>query len=342
MSNLRPSADSAYVADILRQPESLARLLDATPDADAVAVLQRLRSYPRVVLTGMGASLFALYPTYRRLAAAGLDVSLHETAELLSIADGVLRDGTLLWVLSQSGASAEVVALAAAAAGRRVTVLATTNDTGSSLAAAADAVLEIHSGQESTVGTGSYLNSLAALALAEGRALGPDPRPALAAAPSAIADYLLTWGAHVDELATRLPDVPAFVLGRGASLAAAWTGALITKEAARRPVEGMSVPQFRHGPLEMADPSIAAVVLAGDGPDEALNRQMFDDLTAFGVHAVWLSARRAGSAAVPALAGPALPLAEIIPLQLMSVMFAERAGQVPGEFRQIGKVTTRL
>ena len=339
-----PSAapQPAYVSDIHQQPDSLAALLEARPDRDAVAVLDRLTSYSRVVLTGMGASLFALHPTYRRLAAAGVAVHLYETAELLGVADGVLADDCLLWVLSQSGTSAEVVALLDALPQRRVTVLATTNDPASPLAAAAHAVLELHSGREGTVGTRSYVNSLAALALAHGRALHVDTRTAVQAAPGAVADYLADSPARIEELARLLPDGTTFLLGRGDSLAAAWTGALIIKEAAHHPVEGMSVPQFRHGPLDMADASVTVAVLAGADPDRELNRRMYDDLVGFGAHALWLSPRPDDGVRIPGLTGAALPVAEIVPLQLVSVVLAQRAGRVPGEFRQIGKVTRLL
>ena len=331
----------AYVDDIRRQPDTLTRLLDAGLDEDVTTLVGDLDCFSRIVLTGMGASLFALYPTYRRLAGAGLNVSLYETAELLSLADGVLVPDCLLWVVSQSGASAEVVALLdAVPRSRRIAVLATTNDLSSPLAAAAQVVLEIHSGQESTVGTGSYVNSLAALALASGHAVGTDTT-ALRAAPELLAAYLADFDVHVEELGRRVPDVATFLLGRGSSLAAAWTGALIIKEAAGRPVEAMSVPQFRHGPLEMAGPDVTAVILAGSGDEHVLNERMRDDLVGFGAGAVWL-ASGSRSPSMPNLTGVALPLGEVVPLQLLSVMFAERAGRVPGEFQRIAKVTSQL
>lgn len=114
-----------------------------------------------------------------------------------------------------------------------------------------------------------------------------------------------------------------FVLGRGASMAAVSTGALIIKEAAKAAVESMSAPQFRHGPFE---------------------RRTVADLRELGAHAL-LAGGPDGDAAVtlPALSSPrALPLAEILPLQALSVVLARRRGVEPGAFRQIGKVTRTL
>ena len=160
------------------------------------------------------------------------------------------------------------------------------------------------------------------------------------ARPMILPAYLADFDAPVEELGRRVPDIATFVLGRGSSLAAAWTGALIIKEAAGRPVEAMSVPQFRHGPLEMAGPNVAAVILAGSGNEHPLNRRMHDDLVGYGAEALWL-ASGSTSPSMPDLTGVALPLGEVVPLQLLSVMFAERSGRVPGEFHRISKVTSQ-
>jgi len=150
-------------------------------------------------------------------------------------------------------------------------------------------------------------------------------------------------------ISAEVPDSSIFVLGRGSSLASARTAALIMKEAARRPVEGMSVPQFRHGPLEMADHDLTALVFAGDPAERALNERMRTDLAATGARCVWVdvepSARppRGPSIVTPALSGrDARPLAEIVPMQLLTVVLAERLGQEPGQFRQIDKITRTL
>jgi glucosamine--fructose-6-phosphate aminotransferase (isomerizing) len=135
-----------------------------------------------------------------------------------------------------------------------------------------------------------------------------------------------------------------FILGRGASLAATLTGSLIIKEAAGRSVEGMSVPQFRHGPLEMTSPDLSVILLAGDPVDHELNAAMRRVLMSFGARVAWLdTAGDSEELSMPHLPGPvARPIAEIIPLQLLSVVLAERADHEPGAFRKIGKVTRSL
>jgi len=333
-----------YVVDIHAQPDALAAVLDAGLDPAVAALMGRVRGFDRVVLTGMGASLFAHHPTFLALAAAGVPVWNLDTSELLGPAGGIITSRTLLWITSQSGGSGEVTALLESLPRPRPVVLGSTNDLGSPLARAADVVLELRSGEERTVSTRSYVNSLATHALAVAAALGTPPA-GLAEAPTALGAYLADWDAHVAALEATVTEPTVFVIARGASLASAMTGALIIKEAAKAPVEAMSAPQFRHGPLELADHNVAVIVLAGAGEDVALNRQIAADLRRVGANAVWLESSEPGrgTPAMPAVAGPAgLPIAEILPLQALSVALARRRALEPGAFRQIEKVTTTL
>src|SRR5437773_2483476 len=52
------------------------------------------------------------------------------------------------------------------------------------------------------------------------------------------------------------------LLARGGARAAAEMGALTLKEAARIPAESLQAAQFRHGPLELAGPDMAAMVFS--------------------------------------------------------------------------------
>lgn len=339
-----PPATPAYLSDIREQPESLQQLLDSRFEPAALALLRRLASFDRVLLTGMGASLHALYPPFLVLASAGLPVWHVETSELLGEAGGLVSSRTLLWITSQSGRSAEITALLERFSGQRPAVLGFTNDATSPLASSADAVIELHSGAEHAVGTRSYINSLAAHARATATVLGTDLAAELSEAPSLLARYLTEWDEQIAAWDAAVSEQILFAVGRGASLAAARTGALIIKEAAKTPIEAMSAPQFRHGPLEMADKRTCVVVLPGGAGDVPLNERLAADLAAFGANALSLLPSRDGSGPhMPELTtDDARPLGEILPFQLLSVVLAERLGCEPGAFRQIGKVTTTL
>ena len=334
-----------YVTDIRAQPQALQALLDRSPGEAAQQLLGRLSELDRVIMTGMGASLYAQHPAFLTLAAAGLPVWWIETSELLGKARGLLTARSLLWITSQSGRSAEVVALLSERSSDRPAVLGVTNDLTSPLAEAADAVIDLCSGGEHTVGTRSYVNSLAAHLEATSIALRRPVPPDLYDMPRHLDAYLSRWDEHMKLWASAVRQSIIFSLGRETSLAAAMTGALIVKEAAKVAMEGMSASQFRHGPLEMADDRTCVILLPGTGASVPLIDRLAADLAAVGANAVqllgwdlpgdrpWLPA--AGSAET-------LAIAEIIPFQLLSVILAERQGLEPGAFRQIAKVTTAL
>ena len=95
--------ENPYVADIRSQADGLRRILGANIVGSVEAIAAS--SYDRIVLSGMGASLFALYPAWLAGARAGLPAWWIETGELLHDAQGLITDRTLLLLLlSPAGA----------------------------------------------------------------------------------------------------------------------------------------------------------------------------------------------------------------------------------------------
>lgn len=310
---------------------------------------RRARSGGRVVLTGMGSSFYALQPLHLRWIEAGVTSFHVEAAELLHGQSALMRTATMLVVVSQSGASAEIVRLLE----RRpdgVPLLGVANLARSRLAREADEVVWMEAGEESTVSCKTYVATLAALVwLAERVDLGGGPGDP-AGALRELAEIADQVEAYLGELPRWVEEVRAwvgeaaclFVVGRGPSLAAAWTGALINKEAAGVPVEAMTSAAFRHGPFEMAGPETRLLVLEGAGGTPAeLNRRLATDYRrAGGVvepigFASGLSAFR-----LPEVPAAWLPVMEILPLQVLSLALAARAGREAGKFVRGAKVTT--
>ena len=145
-----------YIADILSQPSVLQRAL-ASLD---LTTLQPLRAsiaqgqVERIVITGMGASLYGAYPAWLMLVQAGLPAYLVDAAELIYYARALITPKTLLWVVSQSGRSAELLhLLSPSALPQPKLLLALTNDLTSPLAHLADVALPIDAPGEQTVST---------------------------------------------------------------------------------------------------------------------------------------------------------------------------------------------
>ena len=340
-----------YIDDILSQPEALSAALGGFDAETLGSTVRRIETgaIDRIVVTGMGGSYFAGYPAWLLLAAAGSPAWWVEASELVHHVPALVTPKTLLWILSQSGRSAEIRALldlVRQAKRAPACILATTNDGDGPLAQQADLTLLLNAGSEHTVATRTFLNTLAVTQLAA-LALASQPLQAaqrdLRHSLEAVQAYLAAWKENLDQIARTVGAPERLVIvGRGLSLASALAGALVIKEAAKFNAEGMSAAQFRHGPLELADPRLTVLVLEGEGEAGVMNRRLMRDLLGYRAQAVWLSAqtdRSLPGVCLPEGSGPGLPIAQIVPLQLLSVHLALSGGFEPGAFRHSGKVT---
>jgi len=338
-----------YLRDILSQSQALHDVF-SNFSADGLASLtKRLKDndFDHIVITGMGASYNAAYPAYLHLTGQPVPVMLVNAAELLHYSPGLIGKRTLLWINSQSGHSAEIVRLIQHVQSSPLGyLLACVNDTTSPLADAATLYLPIYAGEEATVSTRTYLNMLAVNMLTALILTGGDTITAIAqleVAARAIESYLSAWQTHTDELDHLLGSVQDLViLGRGASMAAVWNGSLINKEAAKCPYEGMNAADFRHGPLELVSSRLTVIIFEGAERTAGLNRDLALDITRYGGHVLWIAPEldlTLPTLLLPAVSDLARPLVEILPLQMLSLVMAQRKGIEPGIFRYVGKIT---
>ena len=345
--------DNPYILDILSQPSAVRAALenfDPAPLAPLAAAIQR-GDFDRLVLSGMGGSLYACYPLWMALAAAGLPAIWVDTAELIHHTPGLVTPRTLLWLFSQSGRSAEIVSALDFERGRRpAALLATVNDLESPLARSATALggastyIPIHAEVEKTVSTRTYTNTLAVGQLGVLALLGKDvesARASLLQTSRLMEEYLSTWEARVREMGNQVGfPTRLAILGRGSSMAAVYTGTLIVGEAAKFMATPYQAAEFRHGPLELANADLTVLLFAGPAETRELNWRLFQELRAFQVNAYWLgSDSNKWQIDLPYVAAMGQPLMEILPIQLLSIHLARQIGVEPGEFFRSGKVT---
>jgi len=335
----------AYLRDLLAQPEAVVATLAGLRDQPPLPA--RAFSCARIVLTGMGSSLHALYPLHLRLIRAGHSPVSVETAELVHAQSALLDERALILAVSQSGRSAEILQLLDLIAARasRPFVIGVTNTVGSPLATRADVAVPLHAGPEFSVSCKTYLAALVALEWL-GSILCGDDLAALfgefAPVARAVESYLAGWREHAAHLTIEFAGLRhLFLTGRGASLAAVGTGALILKESTRFHAEGMSSPAFRHGPLEMVNPGLHALVFAGEPATAPLNESLVRDIRAAGGRAWWVG-ETAPVAVFRLPDSPARlrPMFEILPVQMLSLALAALAGREPGRFERATKITS--
>jgi glucosamine--fructose-6-phosphate aminotransferase (isomerizing) len=340
-----------YINDILSQPAALRAALEHYPAEKIEPLRLRLQQgdFSRIVLTGMGSSFYAAYPSWLALSALGTPAIHVNAAEMLHYGSALVDERTLFWINSQSGYSVEIIRLLDTVKDHAPAFqLSMTNDLDSPLAQKANLVVPIHAGKEASVSAKTFINMLAMLMLASAQLVGRDWPTLLQSmwkAADGIEAYLENWPKKVVELDALLGSVDKLlILGRGASMAAVWNGALINKEGAKSAFEGMNVADFRHGPMELASPQLTLLILEGALQTASLNHELALEAAKHGCKVLWLATQpdpQLPTLQLPDVDESARPLVEILPLQMLSIVMAQRNGFEPGKFRHISKVTLR-
>ena len=338
-----------YLVDMLAQPAALQAALDHYQADDVAPLAKRFAAgeFSRVVLTGMGSSHNSHYAANLIMSQAKTPTIYINTAEVLHYAQSLLQPGTLLWINSQSGRSVEIVRLLEQIKNNRPAFqLSITNQPTSPTAQAADLALLMHAGDEATVSTKTYLNSVAVSMLAATQLVGGDHKALLQQMRSVIkplADFFNQLDRHTATLDAMTNSMgKALFLGRGPSMGAIMNGSLVNTEASKVMITGMNVADFRHGPFEMVDGSLTLFILEGNTKTASLNRQLALEAHNQGAHIIWLSGKAdpvLPTFLLPDVPDAVKPLVEILAFQVMTLVNAKRTGFEPGVFRHIGKVT---
>jgi len=255
--------------EILQQPEalSLVRKYYASPGAIPLNFRKKLgiSRETLVVFTGMGSSLHAAYPAQAWLTAMGYRALVWEAAELLHHHLKVLGPKTLLVVVSQSGETVEVRRLLEVLP-KSINIVAVTNVENSHLARQGNMLLPMMAGVQAAVSTKTYTCAVAVLMYLAFAITGEVHRPLSHALMHAIDAQEKILERHDDLMLPTLEffNHPPYValLSRGADMASAYQGSLMLKEVARLAAEPMTAAQFRHGPIEIINPSHIYVIFA--------------------------------------------------------------------------------
>ena len=182
---------------------------------------------------------------------------------VFSLGDGVSLADSAVLMISQSGASDDLVRSAIGANAAGAYVMALTNVPGSDVENAADLVIPIDAGPELAVpATKTVIGSVAA-----GMALlaGLVPKYSAKCDAAARCFSALEGGAHhsaSEELATTLLQSDSvFVIGRGCGFGAAQEIALKLKETCALHAEAYSASEVLHGPLQLVTKPLTVLIL---------------------------------------------------------------------------------
>ena len=339
--------EGKYLEDILDEPRALeATLANLAPSAPLIQLAVRLGEgkFHRVVLTGMGSSFHALHPLNLQLINHGFTALMVETSELVHYGSRFFDPKTLIVAVSQSGQSVEMIRLAEVNR-KRSEVIAVTNTPDSPLTEHSTAAVFTKAGSEYSVSCKTYVTALMVLKFLGDILCQRDPKQSrreLKKAPAAAGEYLNRWKEHVEHLARKLRNIRhLFFVGRGASLAAVGTGALITKESDHFHAEGMSSAAFRHGPFEMLSEETFVAVFSGDEKTQDLNQRLLSDIQQGGGHAESIGQNSSLEPFRLQDHGDSIrPILEVLPVQMITLALGALANREPGKFERAAKITT--
>lgn len=272
--------DHFMLKEIMEQPDSLmnsmrGRILLDEGDAKLggiVDVVGKLVNAERIILVACGTSWHAALVgefLLEKLTQIPVEV---EYASEFRYRDPIIRKGDVVFLISQSGETADTLAALREAKQKGANVFGICNVVGSSIARESDAGIYIHAGPEigvaSTKAFTSQLIVLSLLSLFIGRRKnislieGQKFAQALIKIPDKVSEILKNIS-EIEKIANKFVNVNnALYLGRGTNFPVALEGALKLKEISYIHAEGYPAAEMKHGPIALIDQNMPVIFVA--------------------------------------------------------------------------------
>ncbi len=352
--------------EIFEQPDTVrdamrGRLLEEEGTAKLGGLLQLedvLENVERIVITACGTSWHAaIVGEYMIEELARIPVEVEYASEF-RYRRPIVRDGTLVIAISQSGETADTLAAMREARSRGAPLMGIVNVVGSSIARETDGGVYIHSGPEigvaSTKAFTGQLTVLALFALYLARRRGMsllEGREFVAAMHQLpeLVQLALDESSAIECIAREYSDKVNFLyLGRGFNFPVALEGALKLKEISYIHAEGYPAAEMKHGPIALIDQNMPVVFIA---PSDSVYHKVasnIEEVKARGGKVIAivtdgnhdLAARVDHVVRVPATIEMLQPLLTVIPLQLLAYHIAVLRGCDVDQPRNLAKSVT--
>ncbi len=266
-----------------------------------------------------------------------------------------------LFVISQSGETADTLAVLRKAKELKIPVFGIVNVVGSTIARETDAGIYLHAGAEIGVASTKAFTSqvvvltLLSLLLAQKRqtlneTIFEEIIIALKKIPEQIKQVLNKQN-QLQEIADRYYKFNNFLyLGRGINFPVALEGALKLKEISYIHAEGYPAAEMKHGPIALIDKNMPVVVIATDTDDLIYQKVIsnIEEVRARGGNIIVIATEGNDKIKdlaqeviyVPKTSSYLTPLLNIIPLQLLAYYIAVRRGCDVDKPRHLAKSVT--
>ncbi len=338
--NTRMFVEAAEAADVV------SRQIDRnTAVVTRIGKKLRERRPAFVVTCGRGSSDHAAtYAKYLIESRAGL-LTASAAPSINSVYASRMHFGSsVCLVISQSGESPDIVAVARAAKAGGAFVIAIVNAPDSPLAGLADEVVELLAGAEASVAaTKSFISSLSSLLqLVAAWQRDDELLQALRRLPGCLRDaWQCRWPAALELLHDKKNML---ILGRGLGLGVAQEAALKLKETCRIHAEAFSAAEVLHGPIAIAGRHLPVLAFAQNDPTRAGVEALVDTLAGRGVPVLTAGFRHPAAVALQTpQADPVIePLLFIQSFYRMANALSVTKGFDPDRPRYLDKVTATV
>jgi glucosamine--fructose-6-phosphate aminotransferase (isomerizing) len=352
--------------EIFEQPEVLrntmrGRLLAAEGNAKLAGLdtnIKELRNINRIIITACGTSYYAgMVGEYMIEDLAGVPVEVEYASEF-RYRNPIIKPGTLVLAISQSGETADTLAALKEAQQKGATALAICNGVGSTIARTSDGGVYLHAGPEigvaSTKAFTSQVTVLAMIALLLGRQRrlsfesGADIVKAMQELP-ALVEQTLQLSDQIAGIAQKYAKANNFLyLGRHFNYPVAMEGALKLKEISYIHAEGYPAAEMKHGPIALIDENMPVVVIA---PKDALFDKVISnvrEIKARGGRVIAVTTEDCKPLdefadhliKVPKTIPMLMPIVTCVPLQLLAYHIAVLRGNDVDQPRNLAKSVT--
>jgi glucosamine--fructose-6-phosphate aminotransferase (isomerizing) len=319
---------------------------------------RRLRQMRRIVFAACGTSWHAaLVGEYLIERLAHLPVEV-EFASEFRYRNAPLDDRTLVFVMSQSGETADTLGALREARRRGHPTLAIVNTVGSTIAREAEGGIYLHAGPEvgvaSTKAFSAQVTVLLLLALHLGRLRQlsfPDGLAvveAIESIPALLGEVLKTESLIEEAARLVAPSRSTLYLGRDLHYPVALEGALKLKEISYIHAEGYPTAEMKHGPIALVDQATPCVFVAPQGSLHPKTLSNVEEVRARNARIIAVGTE--GDRALESLSDIFLPIPDVpeivqpllavIPLQLLAYHVALQLGRDIDKPRNLAKSVT--
>jgi glucosamine--fructose-6-phosphate aminotransferase (isomerizing) len=319
---------------------------------------RQLRGVRRIVFAACGTSWHAaLVGEYLIERYAHLPVEVEYASEF-RYRNAPLDNRTLIFVLSQSGETADTLGALREAKRRGFHTLAIVNTVGSTIARESDGGIYLHAGPEIGVASTKafsaqvtvltllalYLSRLRHLSFPDGLAL----LEGIENAPLAVSEAIDAEPLAQAAAALVAKSKSVLYLGRDLHYPVALEGALKLKEISYVHAEGYPTAEMKHGPIALIDPQTPTVFVAPRGPLHGKTLSNIEEVRARQGPVIAVGTRgddRLAALAdhflpIPEVPEPIQPLVAVVPLQLLAYHVARIKGCDIDKPRNLAKSVT--